>query len=317
MRSRRRPSAARTARARARGRARGRGNRNRPIAHASGSPAASVSTVDAAACQTVNQTRPAVPGGQREPARRTSGRARGSRRAGTRRRAPGTPPERRSWRAARPAQRRTTCVHSSIQRSRLRRSRPQAARADSAARRRTAERLRQRRAVAHGQHEHALRHRCLELLREHEVDERLRALRSSRRRARRRARSGGSSCPRPRPSAPSSGRLREDHLGRRARGVGDDDRPLALAAAGAGEAGRVRLLPAVDDEHAVRAQPAPVVLPAVLAELRDRGQHEREPRGRGGGVLDDEQLPVPRASARSASVCGGRSRGRRTTSGRR
>ena len=42
-------------------------NRNRPITQARGSPAASVSTVDTAACQVVNQSSPAVPSGSEIP----------------------------------------------------------------------------------------------------------------------------------------------------------------------------------------------------------------------------------------------------------
>ena len=254
---RRRPSAARTARARARGRATRPRNRNRPIAHASGSPAASVSAVDAAACQVVNHS--------------SSRRARGAARA---RRADVSPRSRiaasgnakKSARnaagtaivasCARASQRRTTCVHSSIQRSRLLADlvRGQLERARPA----TTAYLRNAAGsgvpVAHGQHEHALGHRGLEALREHEVDQRPGALRVPRRPSS----TPASSIWRKQLSATTAvgarlrRLLREDHLGRRARRVGDDDRPLALAAAGAGELGRVRLLPAVDDEHAVR-----------------------------------------------------------------
>ena len=66
------------------------------------------------------------------------------------------------------------------------------------------------------------------------------------------------------------------------------------AARGAGELLRVRLLPAVDDAHAVGAELAPVALPAVLAEACHRGEQEREPGTGGGRVLDDEQVPVAR-----------------------
>jgi hypothetical protein len=93
------------------------------------------------------------------------------------------------------------------------------------------------------------------------------------------------------------GRLRprvpEDHLGRRARGVGDDDRARAVAAGGTREAHRVRLLPAVDDDHAARPELAPEHLPAV-PEPCDRREHEREAGRRGGRVLDDELVPVAR-----------------------
>ena len=54
--SRRRPSAGRTGRARARATSERPRKRNRPSAQASGSPAASVSAVEAAACQIVNQS---------------------------------------------------------------------------------------------------------------------------------------------------------------------------------------------------------------------------------------------------------------------
>ncbi len=107
-------------------------------------------------------------------------------------------------------------------------------------------------------------------------------------------------------------RIPEDHLGGRARRIGDDDRAVPLAPGRAGEARVVRVLPAVDDEDVVRAQLAPVALPAV-SELRDRREHEREARRRGRGVLDDE---LSRDSAGgsgrrgSAAVAG---RARRTT----
>ena len=71
--------------------------------------------------------------------------------------------------------------------------------------------------------------------------------------------------------------LGEDHLRRRARRVRDDDRALALAAAGSREPGRVGLLPAVDDEDAVGPQSLPVALPAVLAEAGDGREQERQP----------------------------------------
>ena len=153
----------------------------------------------------------------------------------------------------------------------------------------------QRRPLAHRQHEHALGQGSLELLGEHEVDQRAGAVLVPRAgedageldlpEAGRRDRSGRRRL---------RGRLREHHLGRRARRVGDDDRPLALAAARARELRRVRLLPAVDHEHPVPAQLPPVIEPATLAEAGDRGQHECQPRGRRRGVLHDEQLPVGR-----------------------
>ena len=240
-------------------------NRNRPTAHASGSPAASVSAVDAAACQIVNQSepRPSRPGATSPPPERR-GRARGSPRAETRRRARGTPPGRRSWRRCTRVSAQDGCVHSSIQRSRLR--------ADL--RRGQLERLRGRRRRTCGtpRQRRPSRTGSTNMLsgtaawNRSESMKSISAGRLSRLRAprgRRRTRPGGSSC-RSTTAVGAVGErlLGEDHLGRRARRVGDDDRPLALAAAGAREPRRVRLLPAVHDQHAVRPQPAPVVLPA-------------------------------------------------------
>ena len=94
----------------------------------------------------------------------------------------------------------------------------------------------------------------------------------------------------------SSGVPAKIDLGRRARGVRDDDRSLARRAGGAGELLGVGLLPPVDDPDAVRAQRPPVPLPARPARPPRRTWQPWRAgtpgRARGGGVLDHEQVPV-------------------------
>ena len=92
-------------------------NRNRPITQASGSPATSVSAVESAACQVVNQTSAGVPSGRDGPPSEVSPRSRivtSGKTKKSARNATGTSA------AVGRFQRRTTCVHSPIQRSRLR-----------------------------------------------------------------------------------------------------------------------------------------------------------------------------------------------------
>ena len=163
------------------------------------------------------------------------------------------------------------------------------------------------------EHEHLQRDVLLEALREHEVDELAGALRVPRSpqhsgeldlaKARARHDTGG---------RVGRSRVAEDHLRGRARCIGDDHGTLALAARCAGEASVVGVLPAVHDEHVVRAELAPVALPAV-AELRDRRQHEREARRRGRRVLDDEEPAVARQRQVGERSRAAPARGSRTT----
>ena len=90
------------------------------------------------------------------------------------------------------------------------------------------------------------------------------------------------------------GRVGVEHLGGRARRVGHHQRAGALARPAAGERRVVRLLPPVDDLHAVGPQIAPPRLPAVLAEGLDAGQQEGETRRRGRRVLHHEEVLVQR-----------------------
>ena len=118
----------------------------------------------------------------------------------------------------------------------------------------------------------------------------------------------------------AGGRLRdrlagEVDLGRRARRVGDDDRPLALAPGGAREARGVRLLPAVGDEHAVRPQGLPVRPPTAVPESGNGGQEESEARGGGGRVLDHRRSRYA-GRARSSRLRAARARASRTSRGR-
>ena len=200
-RSRRRPSAGRTARARAPARASGRGTRNRPIAQASGSPAASVSSgrggclpgrepEQAAPSRRADATRPppearprsriAASGKAKNSARKAAGTASGATRA-----------RRASAQDDAASTRRSSgrgCV----------RSRPRAARAGRAGRRRsggTRPAAASRRAPGSTNMLSGIA--AWKRSREHEVDQLPGALRVLRaRRARRRARPGGSSSPR-------------------------------------------------------------------------------------------------------------------------
>ena len=86
----------------------------------------------------------------------------------------------------------------------------------------------------------------------------------------------------------------EDHLGGRARRVRDDDRPVALAPAEPEKRTLYASSQPSTTSTSFVAQLPPVVLPAVLAEARDRREQEREPRGRGRRVLDDEEAVVAR-----------------------
>ncbi len=91
-------------------------------------------------------------------------------------------------------------------------------------------------------------------------------------------------------------RVGEHDLRRRARAVADDERLGTVARPG--EALVVRRLPVVDDLDAVVTQARPVVAPAVLAVLGDRGHEERQAGRRRGGVLHDEQVAVRRIGER-------------------
>ena len=170
----------------------------------------------------------------------------------------------------------------------------------------------------HGVDEHRARHVGLEPLGEHEVDQRAGAVlvRGAAQDARVLDLAVAPVLDRGRRRDVE--RLRgEDHLRGGARRVGDDDRPLAGAPGGAGELLRVRLLPAVDSEHAVRPERPPVRLPAVLAEPVDGREQEGEPGGGGRRVLDHQEVAVPGLGRGPRASAGGRSRGPRTTRGRR
>ena len=145
--------------------------------------------------------------------------------------------------------------------------------------------------------------RLLELGAEHEVDERLGALRVVAR---------PSSTPaystwRKQVSSRAlvvGRRLALRDRERRRGGVGQHDRPVAVAAAG-GEVDLVGVGPAGVDLGAVGDQLLPVVLPAVVAVRRD-GREQEGQAGRGGGRAGrDEQVPcTPARSGRRGSSAG-------------
>ena len=226
-----------------------------------------------------------------------------------RRRARGTPPGRRSWRAARRASAQdglcplvdpAIAVVADLLRGQLERARS----ANTAYLRNASGSGVPSRT---GQHEHALRHRRLEPLGEHEVDQRSGALRVLRaRRARPRARSGGSSCRRRRRSGPSSGA--SSRTSPRPPG---SSRTRRRSAACPCCRRRRRTAPCTPPpsrrRRARRSSAAAASSPAspCSPKLGDGGEHEGQPGRRGGRVLDDEQLAVARAASGRRASCGG------------
>ena len=86
--------------------------------------------------------------------------------------------------------------------------------------------------------------------------------------------------------------VREHHVGRGIGRVRHDERPVTAPAA-RGEVGGVRLLPPVDDAHAVRrAAPSSSRCQPSSPNCGDRREQEREAGRRRRRVLDHEQLAV-------------------------
>ena len=134
-------------------------NRKRPIAQASGSPAISVSAVDAARLPDREPDEAArVPAEEREARPLTSGHARGWRRGERRRRARGTPPGGRSWRPGRRASAQDVSVSTRRSSGRgWRRSPRRAGRTARSGTRRTCGRPGEAAPSPHREDEHALR----------------------------------------------------------------------------------------------------------------------------------------------------------------
>ena len=84
--------------------------------------------------------------------------------------------------------------------------------------------------------------------------------------------------------------LGEIDLHRRAAGIADHDRPVAVR--GVGETAPVGILPAVGHQHVVGPQVGPVVQVGIVARLAkapDRRQQKGQPRRGGGRVLHHRQ----------------------------
>ena len=103
--------------------------------------------------------------------------------------------------------------------------------------------------------------------------------------------------------------IRENDLRHRARGVGHDDRPIALArAAGERRRSRPSSQPSTTStslsRRAAASSRARCSRRLVLAEAADGGQQERQSRRRGRRVLDDEHARVTPAGSATRVVNG-------------